>query len=327
MRLFERKELLRFLNDHDQQEWATRVDQICAERTDANSHGTLPQWMAAWEALPPCPAATLTAAAGHVVVDGLELDKNAQEKLAKTLMEFHPWRKGPFRVFGCEIDTEWRSDWKWDRLAGKVEFRGRKVLDVGCGNSYYGWRMLSSGAEFVLGCEPFLLYVMQFEALRKYATEGLVDRHFVLPITDEELSEDMRLFDLALSMGVLYHRTSPIDHLRKMHSTLKTGGELLLETIIIPGEGQDLLVPEGRYAKMRNVWFLPTLSMLELWLSRTGFIDIQLLDVSITTVEEQRRTPWMTFESLADFLDPADANLTLEGYPAPRRAMLLATAR
>jgi tRNA (mo5U34)-methyltransferase len=32
----------------------------------------------------------------------------------------------------------------------------------------------------------------------------------------------------------------------------------------------------------------------------------------------------MTFQSLADFLDPDDSSKSIEGYPAPRRAILIA---
>nr|WP_169730591.1 DUF1698 domain-containing protein [Carnimonas nigrificans] len=41
--------------------------------------------------------------------------------------------------------------------------------------------------------------------------------------------------------------------------------------------------------------------------------------------DEQRSTEWMTFQSLKDFLDPEDQHKTIEGYPAPRRALLVAT--
>ena len=245
-------------------------------------------------------------------------------QVAELLMDFHPWRKGPFEILGCRIDTEWRSNWKWDRLTEAVDFRSRAVLDIGCGNGYYGWRMLGAGADWVLGCDPFLLYVMQFEVLRKYATEDLLNRHFVVPIGDEEIPDGLNFFDITLSMGVLYHRTSPIDHLRKVASTLKPNGQVVMETIVVDSTEPTVLVPKGRYAKMRNVWFLPSVPMLELWMSRTGFCEIEVVDVSLTTTEEQRRTEWMTFESLADFLDPNDASKTIEGYPAPRRALLVA---
>jgi tRNA (mo5U34)-methyltransferase len=40
--------------------------------------------------------------------------------------------------------------------------------------------------------------------------------------------------------------------------------------------------------------------------------------------EEQRRTPWMTFESYEDFIDKDNPALTIEGYPAPRRVFFKA---
>jgi tRNA (mo5U34)-methyltransferase len=62
---------------------------------------------------------------------------------------------------------------------------------------------------------------------------------------------------------------------------------------------------------------------LELWLRRAGFVDVRCVDVSTTTVEEQRGTEWMRYQSLSDFLDPDDHNKTVEGLPAPRRAVIV----
>ena len=77
---------------------------------------------------------------------------------------------------------------------------------------------------------------------------------------------------------------------------------------------------------MRNVWFIPTTGLLETWLERCGFSAVRTVDVTPTGLDEQRTTDWMHFESLADFLDPADNRLTVEGYPAPVRAVLVAEA-
>jgi tRNA (mo5U34)-methyltransferase len=125
-------------------------------------------------------------------------------------------------------------------------------------------------------------------------------------------------------MGVLYHRRSPIDHLIELRGALRPGGQLILETLVVDGDASRVLVPEGRYAKMRNVWFIPSPATLENWLRRCGYRDIRTVDVTPTTVGEQRSTEWMTFESLADFLDPADTRLTIEGHPAPQRAVVVA---
>jgi tRNA (mo5U34)-methyltransferase len=50
-----------------------------------------------------------------------------------------------------------------------------------------------------------------------------------------------------------------------------------------------------------------------------------VVDLNRTTTDEQRSTPWMRFESLAQCLDPDNPELTVEGYPAPLRAVVLAT--
>lgn len=243
----------------------------------------------------------------------------------KTLLKnFHPWRKGPFYLFDMLLDTEWRSDWKWDRISPHIQpLRGRKVLDVGSGNGYFGWRMLGEEAEMVIGIDPTLVFVMQYQVIQRYLQSN---QHYVLPIGIEQLPEALNLFDSVFSMGVLYHRRSPLEHLMELRGCLRAGGELILETLVIDGELGMTLMPEGRYAKMNNVWFIPSVPTMILWLQRCGYKQVRCVNVSVTSLEEQRATEWMTFESLTDFLDPADQNLTIEGYSGPKRAVFIAEA-
>jgi len=254
-------------------------------------------------------------------------DLSGQEHaLLKIQLEsFQPWRKGPFDFFGIHIDTEWRSDWKWRRLMPHIApLDNRMVLDVGCGNGYFCWRMLGAGAKCVIGIDPLLLNFMQFQLIRKL--HGGAPPVFVLPLGIEDLPSPLKIFDTVFSMGVLYHRRSPIDHLLELKNCLTPGGELVLETLIIDGGNNTVLMPEDRYAGMRNVWFVPSSHTLISWLSRCGFHNIRLVDVTKTTVEEQRSTAWMPFHSLQDHLDPDNSALTVEGLPAPLRAIFLAEA-
>lgn len=322
MNLFEREALYSQLSDWGHADWAQQLREKTQQALAADRHGKLTEWINAWQALPEAEDISLDACSDAVTVRGLLPDREGI-RLQQTLQAFHPWRKGPFNFFGLPVDTEWRSCLKWNRLAPHVNLLNRTVLDVGCGNGYYGWKMLAAGARLVLGLDPFLLYMMQFEVLRKYADPAC--SHFVLPLTDAVLPDHLNLFDVAFSMGVLYHRTSPVDHLQTLRQSLAPGGVLVLETLVISGEQASVLVPEDRYAKMRNVWFIPSVPMLLIWLRRCGFRDARVIDVSTTTTAEQRRTDWMTFESLGDFLDPSDPRLTIEGYPSPIRAMLTAT--
>lgn len=301
-------------------QWVDQLQQQCVNALQPERHGQLDQWLKVLSQLPEAASPSWHVDAGRVTIRPHESVSTAS--LRELLLKLHPWRKGPFRLGGLTIDTEWRSDWKWDRIADCVDWRNRRVLDVGCGNGYFGWRMLDAGAHSVLGLDPFLLFVMQHNAIRKLADPNAP--HDILPLTDVCLIPRLNAFDIAVSMGVLYHRTSPVDHLQMLRESLRPGGRLLLETLIIESNDQTVLTPKDRYAKMRNVWFIPSASMLTRWLERTRFFDIQIIDITRTTAEEQRSTDWMTFESLADFLHPADPQQTIEGYPAPVRAVVTA---
>ena len=210
------------------------------------------------------------------------------------------------------------------RLADRIEpLTGRRVLDVGCGNGWYALRMREAGADFVLGVDPTLLYLVQFQAVARF-----VDTHGIclLPLRLEELPPAPRTFDTVFSMGVLYHQRSPLEHLMQLREALRPGGQLVLETLVLPGDEARAATPPGRYARMNNVWLLPSLPELRTWLARSRFRDIAVIDETPTTTDEQRQTPWMPFESLAEALDPDNPALTVEGWPAPRRAVLTATA-
>jgi tRNA (mo5U34)-methyltransferase len=286
-------------------------------------HGDAAQWQAALDALPDVRPGEVRLDSARVSCGRAEeIDSDTRGRMLDALQQLHPWRKGPFELFGIHIDSEWRSDWKWERISRHVSpLAQRRVLDVGCGNGYYAWRMLGAGARHVLGVDPTLRFLAQFWALQRYIADPRV---LLLPMRGEDLPARLGCFDTVFSMGVLYHRRSPFDHLAELLGTLRPGGELVLETLVIPGESSSVLVPQDRYARMRNVWFLPSPEALLLWLGRAGFADARLADLSATSVDEQRSTPWMRFESLADFLDPADATRTIEGYPAPLRALLIA---
>lgn len=305
--------------------WAQQLAQQIACGLSVERYGDLPRWLEALQELPALQPDTIhldSARVGATTV--APLSATSTEQLRTALRKLHPWRKGPFDLFGVHIDTEWRSDWKWDRLHLAIDsLQGRRVLDVGCGSGYHCWRMLGDGAAEVIGIDPTPLFVVQFWALQRYLQQ---DNIWVLPLPMEQVPPQLQAFDTVFSMGVLYHRRSPLDHLQELKHCLRPGGQLVLETLVIEGALGETLLPQGRYARMGNVWFLPSTETLLSWLRKLGFVDAQLVDVCVTTTQEQRSTDWMTFHSLANFLDPEDAGRTIEGYPAPRRAIVTARA-
>lgn len=292
-------------------------------RTAPKKHGHLSQWQQVVNSLPKLQPSDIDLVNTVRVGQPTDIDDSLRQQLETALKQLSPWRKGPFELFGIHIDTEWRSDWKWNRLKDHIQpLADRVVLDVGCGNGYYGWRMAGAGAELVIGLDPSRLFEMQYAAMRRYLPNPEV---YVLPLGIEHLQPHLEAFDTVFSMGVLYHRRQPQEHLATLFDVLRPGGELVLETLVLAGEDEEVLMPTDRYAQMRNVWAIPSCGMLKTWLAECGFEQIQIVDVTPTTVQEQRATAWMTRQSLADFLDPTDSTKTIEGYPGPVRGVAIAT--
>lgn len=302
--------------------WLEVLPSQISEWQRENLHGHFRDWYKSLEYLPLLEPQKLDLL-HSVTADRDDISDRHRQGIEKLLRNLMPWRKGPYFLYGTHINTEWRSDWKWERVIPHISpLAGRTVLDVGCGSGYHMWRMIGAGAHLVVGIDPMQLFLVQFEAVRKLLNDDR--RAHMLPLGIEQLPV-LQAFDTVFSMGVLYHRRSPLDHLLQLKNQLVSGGELVLETLVIEGDVNQVLVPGERYAQMRNVFFIPSAEALKSWLEKSGFVDVRIVDFALTTTEEQRRTDWMTSESLAEFLDPDDPSKTVEGYPAPLRAVLVAT--
>jgi tRNA (mo5U34)-methyltransferase len=315
-------------------EWLTQLPTWLNDIKDKANYAHAPAYQASVARLP------------ILTVDNVQLDSDiltinapltdSEYKQATALLkQLMPWRKGPFKIGNDTgkpifIDTEWHSDWKWQRVAPHLSpLKGRRVLDVGGGSGYHGWRMAGAGAETVIIIDPSCLFYHQFMAIRHFV--GSADAHdtgsyrtHYIPVPLEALPDNSQLFDTVFSMGVLYHRQSPFEHLQQLKAQLIKGGELVLETLVIEGDANTVLVPHDRYAQMNNVYFLPSVAALTGWLEKAGFTEVRCVDVAVTSTDEQRKTEWMNYHSLVDFLDPNDQTKTVEGYPAPMRATIIA---
>lgn len=156
-------------------------------------------------------------------------------------------------------------------------------------------------------------------------------------------------FDVLFCLGVLYHRSDVFATLKSLANALDSGGVAFVDTLVIDDFAFDMrdeilaslpqearlalsekldrlakmefvLSPKKSYAKMRNVFFIPSVRAFEGWAYRCGFGDVELLAIVPTTTDEQRKTKWITSLSLESFLDENDSTRTSEGYPAPKRA-------
>ncbi len=314
-------------------QWLTQLPDWLGAIKDKSNYAHAPAYQASVARLPDLTVENVDLDSAIITIHAAfsEAEHKQTTALLKQLM---PWRKGPFEVgnnqSSIKIDTEWHSDWKWARVVPHLSaLKNRRVLDVGGGSGYHGWRMAGAGADTVIIIDPSCLFYHQFMAIRHFV--GSADAHdtgnyrtHYIPVPLEALPEHSQLFDTVFSMGVLYHRQSPFEHLQQLKGQLIKGGELVLETLVIDGDANTVLVPHNRYAQMNNVYFLPSVAALIGWLEKAGFSEVRCVDISVTSVAEQRKTQWMTYHSLADFLDADDASKTVEGYPAPKRATFIA---
>ncbi len=253
-------------------------------------------------------------------INSQELSFEEKENIKIIAKELKPWRKGPFLLFDTFIDSEWQSYIKYNLLYPHFQLKNKTVADIGCNNGYYMFRMLKDNPKKIVGFDPSPLFKTQFDFINHFVQSDII--YELLGVEHLEYYEEK--FDLIFCLGVLYHRSDPISTLKSLKKSLKKDGELILDTFIIDGELEYALTPKERYSKIPNIYFIPTIKALSNWLQRAGFKSIELLYIKKTNLNEQRKTDWIDSQSLENFLDPNNSNLTIEGYPAPKRAYIKA---
>ena len=283
-----------------------------------HSHGPqVERFLRAYMALPDATPTQISF--GDYVTVGEACDIDCPDFESRLHM-FQPWRKGPFSLFGVTIDTEWKSYLKWCRIMPHLpSLTGKKIVDIGCGSGYYMWRMWDQKPDAILGIDPAMTYWFQFHVIQKYANIPQIQ---FWPIRFDPHMLDPQSMDVVFCMGVLYHQRDPLDYLRQIRPVLGKHGILILETLIVEGSELSGLYPKSTYAKMPHITCIPALPMLMQWIEQAGYAEATVVSLSHTTTDEQRKTSWMLGQSLEHFLDPYNPSLTIEGYPAPVRAVL-----
>jgi len=300
-----------------------KISKKCLEISNQSykvNNGNIPKWSEAIDIIDSLPKgkASLKKSYINIIQDSID-----SELLLKALNKLIPWRKGPFMINELALESEWDGDMKWQRITKYIKpLKNKRVLDVGSGNGYFTLRMAMEGAKRALGIEPFLLFNYQFKAIKSMIESPL--NALLIPIRLEDMPKKA-IFDTVFSMGVLYHQKNHMAHLSQLREMMAPDAELVLETLVVESADNFILVPEGRYANMRNVYSIPSIKTLKSWLKDANFNNIKVVDISKTTTAEQRKTPWIgeNAASLEDFLDPLDDSLTIEGYPAPTRAIVI----
>jgi len=318
MNLF-REDLVNFFDDFLLKKISKKCLEISNQAYQVNN-GNIPKWSQAIDAIDALPKGKVALKQPYISINQVRIDSKS---LIETFQKLIPWRKGPFMINDLVLESEWDGDMKWQRIKKHIKpLKNKRVLDVGAGNGYFTLRMAMEGSKRALGIEPFLLFNYQFRAIKSMIESPL--NALLLPMKLEDIPKKP-IFDTVFSMGVLYHQRDHMAHLSQLQEMMTPDAELVIETLVVEGPEDYILVPKGRYAQMRNVYSIPSIKTLKSWLNDANFNNVRVVDVSKTTIAEQRKTPWIgeNGASLEDFLDPLDDSLTIEGYPAPTRAIVV----
>lgn len=246
-----------------------------------------------------------------------ELNSHEMEIFHKCINSLKPWRKGPVTLFGVKIDSEWRSDLKWERIQKSIpNLKGKVVCDLGCGNGYFMYRMLEYSPKLVVGIDPNFHAWLEFNLFQRIS--GIENLKFEY-LRGDVLSRLPGIFDVVFCLGVLYHTPDPIGMLKDIHKSMTKQSTLIVDCQGIPGDEHIALFPKKRYTNMKGVYFLPTLSTLQNWLQRANFKDFEVIFNEELSTAEQRATEWAPVRSLSESLDLDDKTKTIEGYPRAHR--------
>ena len=314
-----REDLVIFFDDFLLNKISTKCLEITNQAYQVNN-GNILKWSQAIETIETLPKGKVALKQPYISINQNDIDS---ELLTEALSKLIPWRKGPFMINDLVLESEWDGDMKWQRITRHIKpLESKHVLDVGAGNGYFTLRMAMEGAKRALGIEPFLLFNYQFRAIKSMIESPL--RALLLPVSLEDMPKKP-IFDTVFSMGVLYHQRDHMAHLSQLREMMAPNAELVIETLIVENLGDYILIPKDRYAQMRNVYSLPSIKTLKSWLNDANFKNVRVVDINKTTTVEQRKTRWIgeNGASLVDFLDPLDDSLTIEGYPAPKRAIVI----
>ena len=316
-----KKEIKRFQTDNIKKVASDEIIKRCNEQIKTFNNPNIDKFHEGYINLPTIQQIKTSSKNNDIRISGIKKLSTTQNiKIEKALEKMIPWRKGPFTFFNTKIDSEWQSNKKWNRLKKHLpNITNKNILDIGCGNAYTMFKLLDYNPSKIIGLDPSQVAIYQYFCVQKYYKEKSI--HF-LPLGWDACEYIQNHFHLILCMGVFYHQQDPINMLKTIKKSLTKNGELILETLIINVKKEYILFPKSRYAKMRNIYYIPSITALENMIKKAGFKDIKILNINQTSIREQRSTKWTFQESLKDFIDPKNKNKTIEGYPSPKRIMI-----
>lgn len=125
-------------------------------------------------------------------------------------------------------DNLWVSVAKsFDDIMGKVDFSGKKVLDIGAGRCWSTRHMVLAGASYAIGVDIITERFIGLETADIFLEHDNI--HFERMIGDmNNLPIRPETFDIAFMTATLHHTSDPKRAVKEMAKALKPGGMVIL---------------------------------------------------------------------------------------------------
>jgi tRNA (mo5U34)-methyltransferase len=181
---------------------------------------------------------------------------------------------------------------------GDIDFRGKKVLDIGCWDGLWSFEAERRGAALVHATDLMTQQSFRLPTfeLAHEALNSRVQHDPNLSVYDVERL-GVRDFDVVIFTGVYYHVKDPLRALATLRRVTKPGGQILIEGAVIDPElhrsgwrghlrrlftrrrpaGEDCYARfyyQTAYAGDDSNWWVPTVRCLHQWVE-CNFFEVQ----------------------------------------------------
>jgi SAM-dependent methyltransferase len=227
------------------------------------------------------------------------------EKILEVRDFLSPWNHNiplPHGVYTAECDTYYPAHREIMRLVQERlgrDFRGRRIVDIGCLEGYFSIECALQGAE-VLGIDGKLLNVQKCEFVRSVL--GVERATFTLGNAMKVTRESYGGFDAVLALGLLYHLEDPYTFLANVAGLCD--GFVVIDTHVALEDQPESIKGGWRpeLSEMRTFSFGGRSYEGRLFREFAAATEREVKELSPTASLENELSVWLTEESLVRML-------------------------
>lgn len=170
------------------------------------------------------------------------------------------------------------------RALAEIDFRGAKVLDIGCWDGLWSFEAEKRGAREVHATDDVSQRPHGDQPTFQVAHQALRSRvHYYPHLCVYDLDAwDERDFDIVLFLGVYYHLKNPLLALDRVRGAMRQGGMAVIEGEVLHGRRDCLaqyLYRDVHKSDPTN-WWLPSVPCLHQWMESSGFEVVNGFDIA-----------------------------------------------